>query len=123
WLTRGKAKWFVLVYFMLNLFVFTMSTSMVVTGRRAPIEKVRFLLAFQLPWNMPQLLNFGHFPDWAVHLSFRMYSMMLTTTVLGLLLAWIFKPRTWCTICPINTVSDLALRKGKKSKSSSNLGI
>ncbi|HEY5584779.1 MAG TPA: 4Fe-4S binding protein [Ruminiclostridium sp.] len=114
WLIKGKAEWFVLVYFIFNLFVLTMSTFMVILGKRAPIDKIRFLIAFKLPWNIPQLLDFGVFPDWSVHLSFRIYSMMFTTTVLGLLLAWIFRPRTWCTVCPINTVSDLILYKNKK---------
>jgi hypothetical protein len=111
WLIRGKAKWFVLGYFIFNLFVLTMSTFMVFMGKRAPVEQIRFLIAFRLPWNIPQLINFGSFPDWTAHLSFRVYSMMLTTTILGLLLAWIFKPRTWCTVCPINTISDMALKK------------
>ena len=110
WLIRGKAKWFALVYFIFNLFVLNMSTFMVFMGKRAPVEKIRFLIAFRLPWNIPQFINFGSFPDWVVHLSFRIYSMMFTTTVLGLLLAWIFRPRTWCTVCPINTVSDIALK-------------
>ncbi|MDF2522650.1 MAG: hypothetical protein K0R31_291 [Clostridiales bacterium] len=111
WLTRGKVKWYVFVYFIFNLFVIVMSTIMVFTGKRAPVEKVRFLVAFQMPWDMPNLLDFAVFPSWTVHLSFRLYSMMFTTTVLGLLLAWIFKPRTWCTICPVNTASDLILKK------------
>lgn len=114
WLIRGKAKWFMLVYFILNLFVLSMSTFMVFMGKRAPVEKIRFLIAFQLPWDIPQLFDFGSFPDWAVHLSFRIYSMMFTTTALGLLFAWVFRPRTWCTICPINTVSDLVINTNKK---------
>lgn len=114
WLVKGKAKWVVLVYFTFNLFVLIMSTIMVSTGKRAPLEKVRFLIAFELPWNIPQLLDFSGFPDWTVHLSFRMYSMMLTTTVIGLILAWFFRPRTWCTICPVNTMSGVILKKNKK---------
>lgn len=114
WLIRGNSKWIVLIYFTLNLFILTMSTIMVFKGRIAPIENIRFLLAFQLPWEIPQLLDISGVPDWAVHLSFRIYSMMFTTTIIGLLLTWIFKPRTWCTVCPINTVSDLALQKGVK---------
>lgn len=109
-LIPGKAKWFVLAYFIFNLFVLVMSTIMVFRGREDGIENVRFLFVFKLPWDMPNYLNLS-FPDWVVHLSYRMYSMMFTTTVLGLLLAWIFRPRTWCTVCPINTVSDLALKK------------
>ena len=114
WLIKGKAKWFVLVYFIFNFFILFMSTFMVFIGKRAPVEKVRFMIAFKLPWDMPQLLNVVAFPDWAVHLSFRIYSMLFTTTILGLLLGWIFRPRTWCAICPINTLSGITLKKIKK---------
>ncbi|ETA80946.1 4Fe-4S binding protein [Youngiibacter fragilis] len=113
WLTKGRTKWFVLGYFCINLFILTMSTIMVSRGVRAPLERIRFLLLFQIPWNIPQILDFGSIPGWVVHLSFRVYSMMFTTTVIGLVLAGIFKPRTWCTICPVNTISDLALSKIK----------
>lgn len=114
WLIHGKAKRIVFIYFIFNLFVLTMSTVMVFRGRIAPMENVRFLIAFKLPWDMPQLLDISSIPGWAVHLSYRLYSMMFTTSILGLLLAWIFRPRTWCTVCPINTVSDLMLHKNKK---------
>lgn len=114
WLTKGKAKWFMLAYFGFNLFVLGMSTFMVFAGNRPPIEKVRFLIAFQFPWNIPQLLDMGQIPGWGVHLAFRVYSMMFTTTVLGMILAWVFKPRTWCTVCPVNTASDLVLKNTKK---------
>lgn len=114
WLIRGNAKWVMLGYFSINLFILTMSTVMVFKGIREPLEKIRFLLAFQIPWDIPQILNLGTMPDWVVHLSFRIYSMMFTTTVLGLMLSWIFKPRTWCTICPINTISDISLKNLNK---------
>jgi hypothetical protein len=112
WLIRGIAKWFVLIYFIFNLFVLFMSTLMVYTGRKAPMEKIRFLIAFKLPWDIPQFLHIVNFPDWAVHLSFRVYSMMFTTTVIGMVLGWLYRPRTWCTVCPVNTISDIALKKG-----------
>lgn len=114
WLIKGKAKWFMLIYFIFNLFVLFMSTIMVYSGRKAPVENVRFLIAFKLPWNMPQLVKSVLFPDWAIHLSFRIYSMMFTTTILGLILGWIFRPRTWCTVCPINTISGIALKRSDR---------
>ena len=120
WLIKGKAKWIILAYFLFNFFVLTMSTIMVFAGRIPLMDKVRFMIAFQIPWDMPQFLNLGVFPNWAVHLSFRVYSMMFTTTVLGLILAWLFKPRTWCTICPINTISDLALRNNQNQSNEQN---
>lgn len=118
WLTKGKAKWFVLVYFAINILMITMSTIRVGRGLMAPVEKVRFLIVVFLPWKLPQLLHLGFAPDWVVQLSYRIFSMMFTTTVIGLLLALLFLPRTWCRVCPINTLSDITL----KNKSSESIG-
>jgi len=82
-------------------------------GKIEPMKKVRFMIVFQLPWNMPQILNISTIPNWAVHLSFRVYSMMITTTLIGMVIGFIYKPRIWCTICPVNTISDIALKKKK----------
>lgn len=113
---KGKGKWILLTYFCFNLFVVTMSTIRVSRDLMEPLERVRFLIAFILPWEMPQLINIGLVPDWVLHLSFRIYSMMFTTTILGLVLAWLFYPRTWCRVCPINTLSDISLNKMNKTK-------
>jgi hypothetical protein len=111
WIVNKTAKRIILIYFSFNLFVLIMSTIMVSKGRVDVVDKIRFLMAFQLPWNLPQFLNITSIPNWAVHLSFRIYSMMFSTTVIGLLLGWLYKPRTWCTICPVNTISDISLKK------------
>lgn len=114
WLIKGKGKWIMLGYFGFNLFVITMSTIRVSRGLMEPLERIRFLIAFVLPWRIPQFLDLGMVPDWVLHLSFRIYSMMFTTIVLGLVLGWLFYPRTWCRVCPINTLSDLALDKSNR---------
>jgi uncharacterized membrane protein YciS (DUF1049 family) len=72
----------------------------------------RFLIVVPIPIRLPQLITFGA-PVWLTHLSFRLLSMMLTTTVVGLILAWVYRGRTWCAICPISTLSDQALAKTK----------
>lgn len=113
WLIKGNVKWVVLIYFCFNLFVLVMSTLMVILGNIEPVEKIRFLIAFQLPWDIAQVISIIGVPDWAIHLSFRIYSMMFSTTAIGLLLAWLYKPKTWCSICPVNTLSDMALKKSK----------
>lgn len=100
-----------LIYFSLNFFMILMSTFMVFMDKREPLDKIRFLIAFQLPWDIPQLLNIGLISDWAVHFSFRLYSMMFTTTTLGLLLALLYRPRTWCAICPMGTLANLSVPK------------
>lgn len=109
--TKGKMKWIMLAYFGMNLFIIIMSTSKVASGAKPPMDYLRFLLVIPFAKEMPQLLDLGHIAPWITHLSYRFFSMMMTTTFLGLMLAIIFKPRTWCTICPIATVSDLYIKK------------
>lgn len=111
WLVNGKGKRIMLTYFLINFSMICLSTLMVFLDKRDPVEKVKFLLAFQLPWNMPNLLDVGIMPDWVVHLGFRVYSMMFTTISIGLLLGFLYKARTWCAICPMGTLSSMALEK------------
>ncbi len=121
WLINGKGKRIMLVYFLINFSMICLSTLMVFLDNRDPIEKVRFLMAFQLPWTMPNLLDIGVMPEWVVHLGFRVYSMMFTTTIIGLIIGYFYRARTWCAICPMGTISGLALRKQNTTVFESNV--
>jgi hypothetical protein len=113
---KGNMKWIMLTYFGISLFIIIMTTIKVGTESIAPMKFLRYLIVFPIPWEMPQLINFTNILPWITHLSYRFYSMMMTTTTLGLLLALIYKPRTWCTICPIGTLSDSYLKGIKNHK-------
>lgn len=108
---KGNMKWIMLAYFVLSLSFILMSTLGVAKGVRPAMEHLRFFILIPLPFQMPQLLDVINPTPWLTHLSYRFYSMMMTTTILGLALAMIYKPRTWCTICPVATVSDVILKK------------
>ncbi len=110
---KGYMKWIIFGYFVLSLFFITMTTVKVAAGDVAPMNYLRFLIVFPLPKAMPQLFSYGGAAPWITHLAYRFYSMMMTTTLLGLGLALIYKPRTWCTICPIATLSDGYIKKAK----------
>ena len=99
-----KVKKGVVVYFAINLLFVTMSTVMVTLGRVAPIEQIRFMIVLALPFQMPQLLDLQVAPN-VLHLSYRIYSMMLTSTIVGSILGVLYHPRTWCGLCPINTLT------------------
>lgn len=101
-----KTKQLVLRLFCINLFFAGMSTLMVYLGRIEPMLYVRFLMAFPMPFDLPQILNFN-LPVFFIHVSYRLYSIMFTSTVVGLILGLIFKPRTWCVICPIQTLTTI----------------
>lgn len=110
WMIDADARFIVLTYFFTNLFVVIMSTIMVFSGRILPMETLRFLIVFQLPLKLPQLIDIFNLPQWIIHLSYRVYSMFMTTTVIGILLGFFYKPKTWCAICPINTLSNRVLK-------------
>lgn len=112
--TKGNMKWIMLSYFVIALVLIIASTVKVAMGVSA-MHELRFLIIFPLPIKMPQLLNISNVLPWMTHLSYRFYSMMMTTTILGLILSLIYKPRTWCTICPIATVSEIYINSNKKA--------
>jgi len=107
---KGNMKWIMLAYFSINLLFIIMSTLGVAKGIKPAMEYLRFFILIPIPSRMPQLLDVIEFTPWITHLSYRFYSMMMTTTILGLLLSLTYKPRTWCTICPIATISDVILK-------------
>ena len=104
WLTGKRIKKGVVIYFSLNLFFVFMSTLMVSLGRVAPIDQVRFLIAFSLPGTLPQVMDWM-LPNPLLHFSYRIFSMMFTSTVIGSILGILYKPRTWCAVCPVSTLT------------------
>jgi polyferredoxin len=103
-----------LIYFIISLVVILLSTLNVARGFAPAKELLKFLMVIPLPGPLPQMIDFPNIAPWLTNLSYRFYSMMLTTTTLGFVLSLLYKPRTWCTICPINTISDVYLQGQKK---------
>ena len=48
--------------------------------------------------------------------SFGFYSIMLTSTIIGLVVMALFKPRTWCTFCPMGTMTQMICTLEAKQK-------
>ncbi|ERJ11294.1 hypothetical protein [Haloplasma contractile] len=110
WLKKPWVKTFFVYYFVINLFILIWSTFLVSQQFMNAMEAVRFMIAFRIPWQLPQFIHIPNISPWAVHLSFRIYSMMFSTTVIGLLLGFLYRPRTWCTVCPVMTISNKYLK-------------
>jgi len=113
-LRDGRGKRFLLTYFCINMMMATMSTVSVFFGGIAPMAHVRFLMFFKMPFVLPQLIAIPLSPA-MLHLSYRLYSIMFTSTILGILLGIIFKPRTWCAVCPIQTLTTETMKKSQKN--------
>ena len=46
-------------------------------------------------------------PPTGAEYAFGFYSMMLTSTLIGLIVMVLYKPRTWCVFCPMGTTTQL----------------
>ena len=108
WLYKPATRQGVLTFFCLNLMMATMSTVMVSMDRLPPIDAVRFLMFIQVPIELPQLITLA-VPDVITHIGYRIFSIMFSSTVVGLILGLLYKPRTWCAICPVQTVTQMII--------------
>lgn len=107
--TNGSLRKFLFGYFIVNILFIVMSTIMVANGQSEPLLMVRMFVVIPLS-PLFQLFTIESIP-WVIHLSYRLYSMIFTTIVLGLVFAYFYRPRTWCQVCPITSVSNLYLNK------------
>jgi hypothetical protein len=82
-----------------------MSTLMVALGRMEALDHVRLFMVFQSPLSWPQWAQWS-LPAAVIHGSYRVISMLLSSTLLGLVLGYLYAPRTWCSICPVMTLTS-----------------
>ena len=103
-----KSKWFrygFLIFFFAMFFQMLWSTWLVFAGASDLKQVVTLLWTFKLPWHWAY--HGSALPAGAVQFAFGFYSVMLTSTVLGLLTMVLFKPRSWCVYCPMGTMTQL----------------
>lgn len=91
---KGNFKWIMLGYFAVSMAVIIFTTIMVGIGKIQPAYQLRFLLVIPIPLVLPQMITFDGVALWLYQFAYSMYSMMMTTSVLGLIMALVFKPRT-----------------------------
>lgn len=102
------SRWFrygFLVFFLVMFAQMLWNTWLVFAGANSLRQVVTLLWTFKLPWNWAY--HGSALPQWAAQFAFGFYSVMLTSTVLGLLTMVLFKPRTWCVYCPMGTMTQL----------------
>ena len=67
-------------------------------------EVVTLFWTFKVPWGWAYSAT--GIPEWIVQFAFGFYSMMLTSTLIGLIVMVLYKPRTWCAFCPMGTMTQ-----------------
>ncbi|MCR5335573.1 MAG: 4Fe-4S binding protein [Synergistes sp.] len=113
--TRKKAapawlssKWFryAFLVFFAAMFVNVLYQTWLVYGGAASLnEAIRLFWTFRVPWGWAYTA--GTSAEWAAQFSFGLYSLMLTSALIGLILMLLYRPRTWCVICPMGSMTQL----------------
>lgn len=101
-----RSKWFrygFLTFFMTMFGQMLYNTYLVFGGIKNLKQVVTLLWSFKLPWNFAYT---AAATPWVAQFAFGFYSVMLTSTVLGMLTMVMFKPRTWCVYCPMGTMTQ-----------------
>ena len=112
-----KSKWFrygFLIFFFAMFFQMLWTTYLVFAGTRDLSQMVTLLWTFRLPWHWAY--HGALFSPGVAQFAFGFYSVMLTSTVLGLLTMVLFKPRSWCVYCPMGTMTQLICTAQNRKK-------
>jgi len=113
--SRGKcaprwlaSKWFrygFLTFFMTMFGNMVFQTYLVASGAESLRQTLKLFWTIRVPWEFAYRAD-GAVPAWMAQYSFGFYSMMLTSTIIALILMAVFRPRTWCSFCPMGTMTQ-----------------
>lgn len=111
-----KSPWFrygFLAFFMTMFGQMLFNTYLVFQGARDLKQVITLLWTFRVPWE--HAYHVTGLPLWVSQFGFGFYSVMLTSTILGLITMVLFKPRSWCVYCPMGTMTQM-ICKAKRQK-------
>ena len=101
-----RTKWFrcgFLAFFLAMFCNMLLTTYLVFSGGAELRQTVTVLWTLQLPW---QWAYNGSAAPWVAQFAFGFYSVMLTSEIIGMVLMLLTKPRGWCVICPMGTMTQ-----------------
>ena len=107
WL-RSKAFRYGFLLFFMVMFANMLHTTWLVYSDATDLKQVVTLLwTFKLPWHWAYS---GNVTPWIAQFAFGFYSVMMTSTVLGIISLLLWKPRSWCVYCPMGTMTQTICR-------------
>ena len=101
-----KTKWFrygFLIFFLTMFVNMLYITTLVFSGATELKQVITLMWTFKLPWRLTDLTNIT---PWIAQFAFGFYSMMLTSTILGFITMFLYKPKSWCVYCPMGTMTQ-----------------
>ena len=102
-----RSRWFrygFLLFFLTMFGNMLFTTYLVFSEVHGLREIVKILWTFKVPWGFAY--QGTAIAPWMVQFAFGFYSVMLTSTILGLITMILYKPRSWCVYCPMGTMTQ-----------------
>ena len=114
WMHSAYFRYGFLAFFMTMFLLMVYNTWLVFGGIRTLSETVKLFWTFRVPWDWAYTA--GAVSPWIAQYAFGFYSIMLTSTLIGLLLMALYRPRTWCAFCPMGTMTQSICKLQNKEK-------
>ena len=102
WMSSNAFRYGFLAFFLTMFGNMIYQTYLVAAGARGLKEAIKLFWTFRIFWGWAYTANTT--ADWIAQFSFGFYSLMLTSTIIGLIVMALYKPRTWCSFCPMGTM-------------------
>lgn len=115
WLASKGFRYGFLLFFLLMFGNMVFQTYLVGAGASNLREAIKLFWTIRVPWGWTYTA--GITADWIAQFSFGFYSLMLTSALIGLIVMVFYKPRTWCTFCPMGTMTQGICRIRKAGRS------
>lgn len=115
WMSSKAFRFGFLLFFTVMFANMIFQTWLTAAGASSLVESIKLFWTFSVPWN--RAYSPGLVPDWVARYSFGLYGMMLTSMLIGLIVMIPYRPRTWCSFCPMGTATQMICRlKASKFK-------
>ncbi len=105
WMKSPYFRYGFLIFFLTMFGIMIWNTYLVFAGTKDLKQAVTMLWTFKLPWQWAYRGTF--ISPGVAQFAFGFYSVMLTSTILGLVTMALFKPRSWCVYCPMGTMTQM----------------
>ena len=105
WMVSPWFRYGFLSFFMIMFGLMLWNTYLVFADVKSLKQVITLFWTFKVPWNWAY--HGTLFSTGVAQFAFGFYSIMLTSTLLGLLTMVLFKPRSWCVYCPMGTMTQM----------------
>lgn len=118
WIVSPWFRYGFLTFFMIMFGLMLWNTYLVFADVKSLKQVITLFWTFKVPWNWAY--HGTLFSTGVAQFAFGFYSIMLTSTLLGLLTMVLFKPRSWCVYCPMGTMTQMICKIKNPTENNEN---